>query len=48
MLGKTVELRDGDNLVRGVVDKVVRGDNPLVGVNGGIYDFSQIESIIGN
>jgi flagellar basal-body rod modification protein FlgD len=48
VLGKTVEIRDGDNLVRGVVDKVVRGDNPLVGVNGGIYDFSQIESIIGN
>lgn len=48
VLGKTVELRDGDNLVRGVVDKIVRGDNPLVGVNGGIYDFSQIESIIGN
>ena len=48
VLGKTVEVRDGDNLVRGVVDKVVRGDNPLVGVNGGIYDFSQIESIIGN
>ena len=35
VLGKTVELRDGDNLVRGVVDKVVRGENPLVGVNGG-------------
>ena len=48
VLGKTVELRDGDNLVRGVVDKVVRGDNPLVGVNGGIYDFSQVESVIGN
>ena len=48
VLGKTVELRDGDNLVRGIVDKVVRGDNPLVGVNGGIYEFSQIESIIGN
>ena len=48
VLGKTVELRDGDNLVRGVVDKVVRGDNPLVGVNGGIYEFSQIESVIAN
>jgi flagellar basal-body rod modification protein FlgD len=48
VLGKTVELRDGDNLVRGVVDKVVRGESPLVSVNGGIYDFSQIESIIGN
>jgi flagellar basal-body rod modification protein FlgD len=46
VLGKTVELHDGDNLVRGVVDKVVRGNNPMVGVNGSIYDFSQIESVI--
>jgi flagellar basal-body rod modification protein FlgD len=46
VLGKTVEVRDGDTLVRGVVDKVVRGDNPLVGVNGGYYDFSQVESVI--
>jgi flagellar basal-body rod modification protein FlgD len=46
VLGKTVELRDGENLVRGVVDRVVRGENPLVGVNGGIYDFSQIESVV--
>ena len=48
VLGKTVEIRNGDNLVRGVVDRVVRGESPLVGVNGGIYDFSQIESVIGN
>ena len=48
VLGKTVEIHDGDNLVRGVVDKVVRGESPLVGVNGGIYDFSQIESIVGD
>ena len=46
VLGKTVELHDGDNLVRGVVDRVVRGNNPMVGVNGSIYDFSQIESVI--
>jgi flagellar basal-body rod modification protein FlgD len=46
VLGKTVELRDGENLVRGVVEKVVRGDNPLVGVNGSFYDFSQVESVL--
>jgi flagellar basal-body rod modification protein FlgD len=48
VLGKTVEIRDGGNLVRGVVDRVVRGESPLVGVNGGIYDFAQIESVISN
>jgi flagellar basal-body rod modification protein FlgD len=48
VLGKTVEIRDGDNLVRGVVDRVVRGESPLVGVNGAVYDFSQIESVVQN
>jgi flagellar basal-body rod modification protein FlgD len=46
VLGKTVEIRDGENLVRGVVEKVVRGESPMVGVNGSVYDFSQIESVI--
>lgn len=46
VLGRSVEVRDGENLVRGVVEKVVRGDAPLVSVNGKIYDFSQVESVI--
>jgi flagellar basal-body rod modification protein FlgD len=46
ILGKTVEINDGQGTVRGVVDKVVRGDNPLVSVNGAVYDFSQVESVI--
>jgi flagellar basal-body rod modification protein FlgD len=46
VLGKTVEISDGQNTVRGVVDKVMRGDNPLVSVNGAVYDFSQVESVI--
>jgi len=45
-LGKTVEIRDGDNLVTGLVGKVVRGDPPLVNVGGRLYDFSQVESVI--
>jgi flagellar basal-body rod modification protein FlgD len=46
VLGRSVEIRDGENLVRGVVEKVVRGDEPLVSVNGKIYDFSQVESVV--
>jgi flagellar basal-body rod modification protein FlgD len=46
VLGRSVEVRDGETLVRGVVDKVVRGEEPLVSVNGKIYDFSQVESVI--
>jgi flagellar basal-body rod modification protein FlgD len=45
-LGKNVEVRDGDNLVTGLVEKVVRGDPPLVNVGGRFYDFSQVESVI--
>lgn len=46
MLGRSVEVRDGENLVRGVVDKVIRGDMPMVSVNGTVYDFAQVESVI--
>jgi flagellar basal-body rod modification protein FlgD len=46
VLGKTVEINDGQGTVRGVVDKVMRGESPLVSVNGAIYDFSQVESVI--
>jgi len=45
-LGKNVEIRDGDNLVSGLVDKVVRGDAPLIGVGGRFYDLDQVESVI--
>jgi flagellar basal-body rod modification protein FlgD len=46
MLGKKVEIEDGDTKVTGLVDRVLRGDNPLVGVNGKYYEFSQVVSVI--
>jgi len=46
VLGKTVQITDGDAKVTGVVDRVVRGDSPLVGVNGKYYDFAQVETVI--
>jgi flagellar basal-body rod modification protein FlgD len=46
VLGKTVEIDGDQGPVRGVVDKVLRGDNPMVSVNGQIYDYSQVASII--
>jgi flagellar basal-body rod modification protein FlgD len=46
VLGKTVQITDGGAKVTGVVDKVVRGDNPMVGVNGKLYDFAQVETVI--
>lgn len=46
VLGHNVEIRDGESLVSGVVTQVVRGDNPLVGVNGKLYDFEQVEKVL--
>ena len=46
VLGKTVQIADGGAKITGVVDRVVRGDNPMVGVNGNLYDFAQVETVI--
>jgi flagellar basal-body rod modification protein FlgD len=45
-LGKNVEIRDGENLVTGLVERIVRGDAPLIGVGGRFYDLSQVESVL--
>jgi flagellar basal-body rod modification protein FlgD len=45
-LGRTVEVRAGDGLVTGIVDKIIRGENPMVAVGGELYDFAQVESVI--
>lgn len=46
VLGRTVQLHDGDNLVSGVVSEIVRGQTPLIGVNGQYYDYNQVEKIL--
>ncbi len=46
MLGKTVQIDDGASKVTGVVDKVVRGDSRLIGVDGKLDDFAQVETVI--
>lgn len=45
-LGKTVEVQDGDATLTGVVNEVVRGDNPLIGINGKYYDLDQVQKIV--
>lgn len=47
-LGKNVELDLGDTSVTGVVEGVVRGDNPQVKVNGMLYDINRIKTVYGN
>lgn len=46
VLGREVLIQDGENRVSGVVSEIVRGDSPLVAVNGKYYDFSQVTSIL--
>jgi flagellar basal-body rod modification protein FlgD len=46
VLGKTVEIADGETTVTGVVERIMRGDSPMVGVNGKYYDFSQVQTVI--
>jgi flagellar basal-body rod modification protein FlgD len=45
-LGKTVEIADGANKITGPVTEVIRGDHPLLGVNGQYYDVDQVQKII--
>ena len=45
LLGRIVEIFDGDTLVTGVVEEVAGRDVPRVLVNGRYYDFDKIEKI---
>ena len=45
MLGKTVEIVDGDAVVTGVVEEVAGREAPRVLVNGNYYDFDRVEKV---
>ena len=45
LLGRTVELLDGENMVSGVVEEVSGRETPMVLVNGRYYDFERVEKI---
>ncbi len=45
MIGRIVEVPDGEMTVRGRVEGVTGGDFPLVLVNGKYYDFAEVESV---
>ena len=45
-LGKTVQVQDGSATITGLVNEVVRGDHPLVGINGKYYDLDQVQKIV--
>ncbi|HEQ72661.1 MAG TPA: flagellar hook assembly protein FlgD [Spirochaetia bacterium] len=45
LLGKTVEIGDGDRTIRGEVREVSGGDYPQVLVNGRYFDVNTIKSV---
>ncbi len=47
-IGKTVDIELGSDKVTGVVEKVVRGENPQVFVNGNFYSMEHINAVYGN
>ena len=47
-IGKTVEIEMGTDNITGVVEKVVRGENPQVFVNGNFYNMEHINAVYGN
>jgi len=45
LLGRNVEIQDGGRSVFGAVSQVVRGEFPLVMVDGSFYDLDQVSKI---
>ncbi len=45
LLGRTVEVLDGDKAIYGKVSQVVRGEFPLVMVDGSFYDLEQVSKV---
>lgn len=45
LLGRNVEVLDGDKAIFGKVSQVVRGEFPLVMVNGSFYDLEQVSKV---
>jgi flagellar basal-body rod modification protein FlgD len=46
VLGRYVEILQGDQQIQGLVQEVTNGDNPQVMVNGRYYDFSEVSRIM--
>ncbi len=45
LLGRNVEVLDGDKAIYGKVSQVVRGEFPLVMVDGSFYDLEQVSKV---
>ncbi|MFI3257837.1 MAG: flagellar hook assembly protein FlgD [Spirochaetales bacterium] len=48
VIGKTVDVSVGDNVITGTVESATRGENPLVVINGATYSIEQVQRIYAN
>jgi flagellar basal-body rod modification protein FlgD len=46
LLGRKVEIANGESTVSGMVTQVMRGDFPMVKVNGTFFDLNQVQKVI--
>ncbi|MCX7786247.1 MAG: flagellar hook assembly protein FlgD [Spirochaetes bacterium] len=46
LLGRTVEIADGESLVRGTVREVLGGESPQLLVNNRYYDYSAVKRVM--
>ena len=45
LLGKTVEIAEGNHTVTGIVEEITGGEYPQLLVDGSFYEYSQVTSI---
>jgi hypothetical protein len=46
LLGTTVEIADGESLVRGTVREVLGGESPQLLVNNRYYDYGAVKRVM--
>jgi flagellar basal-body rod modification protein FlgD len=47
LIGKTVEVREGERIIEGTVEAVSGRDIPQILINGEYYDFNNVEKVLG-
>jgi len=46
LIGRKVKISDGENVIEGVVEKIMGGDTQQIFIDGNYYDYKTVESII--
>lgn len=46
LIGRKVKISDGENIIEGIVEKIMGGDTQQIFIDGNYYDYQAVESII--